>query len=79
MSGMTADQYREALEALGLKPTEAARFLHIDERTGRRWTSGERDVPWVVAALLSVMIARRISAASVRRLMGEEEEEHGGR
>lgn len=36
---MTPDEYREALEALGLTQGEGARLLGVDERTSRRWAN----------------------------------------
>lgn len=42
---MTPDEYREALEALGLTQGGGARLLGVDERTSRRWANGERDIP----------------------------------
>ncbi len=49
---MTHAEYRSALDRLGLSQVEAARLLHVDERTSRRWALGERDVPAPVALLL---------------------------
>jgi hypothetical protein len=58
---------------LTLTQGEAGRFLHIEERTSRRWATGDREVPWVVAALLSAdartqHFRRRRAAADGRRL-----------
>lgn len=33
----------------------AARLLHVDERTLRRWVAGDRSCPWAVAELLRRM------------------------
>jgi DNA-binding transcriptional regulator YdaS (Cro superfamily) len=30
----------------------AARLLHVDERTVRRWVAGDRECPWCAAELL---------------------------
>lgn len=54
---MTADQYRSAIETLGLSQLAAARLLGVDERTSRRWANGERDVPEPAARFLRYLIA----------------------
>jgi DNA-binding transcriptional regulator YiaG len=41
---MTPDEYRNALNALGLTQGGGARLLGVDERTSRRWANGERDI-----------------------------------
>jgi hypothetical protein len=42
---MTANEYRAALARFGLTQTGAARLFRADERTSRRWASGDRAVP----------------------------------
>ena len=54
---MTPDEYRAALEALGLTQGGGARLLGVDERTSRRWANGERDVPPPVQRFLRFLIA----------------------
>ena len=49
---VTSAEFRATLARLGLKPVEAARLLGVDERTGRRWARGERQVPEPVRRLL---------------------------
>lgn len=49
---MTRDDFRAALDRLGLTQTGAARVLGVDERTTRRWAAGERAVPPPVERLL---------------------------
>lgn len=45
---MTPDQLRKLLDRAGLSQRAAARLLGIDERTMRRYASGEYPVPVVV-------------------------------
>lgn len=71
---MDSDQFRAAMESLGLSQVEASRFLHIEDRTIRRWLKGDRNVPFAVAALLTLMLEKGISVAVLRRMMGEEEQ-----
>jgi len=54
---MTADQYRAAIETLGLSQIAAARLLGVDERTSRRWANGERDIPPPAERFLRYLIA----------------------
>lgn len=65
---MTSDEYRAALEALGLSQVEGSAVLGSDERTSRRWASGERSVPPSVAKLLRLMIAMEIEPSVVKAL-----------
>jgi hypothetical protein len=71
---VTTDEYRKALKALGLSQEGAARFLHFDERRARRWASGQARVPWIVSALLRVMLRYRISIEAVAVLQKSETE-----
>jgi hypothetical protein len=54
---MTPDEYRDALEALGLKQGGGARLLGVDDRTSRRWACGERDIPPPAERFLRYLIA----------------------
>jgi DNA-binding transcriptional regulator YiaG len=54
---MTPDEYRTAIETLGLSQIAAARLLGVDERTSRRWATGERDVPPPAQRFLRYLIA----------------------
>lgn len=54
---MTADEYREAIEALGLSQVAAAKLLGVDDRTSRRWASGDREIPPPAARFLRYLIA----------------------
>ena len=54
---MTADEYREAIEQLGLTQSAAARLLGVDDRTSRRWACGERDIPPPAERFLRYLIA----------------------
>jgi DNA-binding transcriptional regulator YiaG len=52
---MTADEFRAALEGLGLSQVAAAQALEVDARTVRRWALGEREVPGPVRVALRLM------------------------
>lgn len=54
---MTSDEYREAIDRLGLTQGGAARLLGVDERTSRRWANGERDIPPPAQRFLRYLMA----------------------
>jgi DNA-binding transcriptional regulator YiaG len=54
---MTAEEYRDLIAALGLSQVAAAILLGVDERTSRRWASGEREIPPPVARFLRYLLA----------------------
>jgi hypothetical protein len=64
--------YRELLAELGFSQVEAARIFEVDERTSRRWASGELPFPVAVAMLLSLMTEypRELTPDYVRSLVG---------
>jgi len=66
---MTAEDYRGAIERLGLSQNAAARLLGVDERTSRRWVSGERDVPEPAARFLQYLIATRKTGEQAMRVL----------
>ena len=70
LGAMTADEYRAALDALGLTQAGAGHFLGYNERTSRRWADGELEVPLVVEKFLRLMLARHIKPDQVDRLTG---------
>jgi len=75
---MNAEQFRAALDALGLKQTGANgadQFLGVGSATIRRWARGEAqtsagEIPDSVALLLTIMVAKRIKPARARQMLG---------
>jgi DNA-binding transcriptional regulator YiaG len=66
---VTADDYRIAIKQLGLSQVAAANLLGVDERTSRRWASGERDVPEPAARfLVYLIITGRTGEYAIKRL-----------
>jgi transcriptional regulator with XRE-family HTH domain len=53
---MTPQQYLDAIERLGLSQRSAGEFLGVNERTSRRWVSGQSPVPISVEKLLRLML-----------------------
>lgn len=68
---MTKDEYREAIERLGLSQIAAAKLLGVDDRTSRRWATGERDVPGPAVRFLRYLMATRKSGAQALKVLGE--------
>lgn len=62
---MTPNQFRSALDRLGLSQAGAARLLGADPRTARRWALGERAVPTDVAILLRLLLAKKITIEDI--------------
>lgn len=54
-AAMTPEQFREALDDLGMGTSAAAALCGVDTRTAQRWASGERDIPPPVERLLWAM------------------------
>lgn len=67
---MTPDEYRDAIEHLGLSQVAAALLLGVDARTSRRWASGERDVPEPAARFLRYLIATRKTGEQAMKVLG---------
>jgi len=68
---MTADEYREALARLDLSQVAAARLLGVDDRTSRRWATGERDVPGPAVRFLHYLIATKKTGDQAMRVLGD--------
>ena len=58
---MTAKQYRDAIQTLGMSQTRAAQFFKVDDQTSRRWALGQSEIPEAVAMLLRLMIRLRLT------------------
>jgi hypothetical protein len=68
---MTAQEYLEAIQRLGLSKEQAAEFMDIAGRTSRNYaTTGP---PVVVAMLLRVMLAEGLSVDDVNLIMRRSE------
>lgn len=46
------------LSSTGLSQTEAARYLHVEDRTVRRWLNGDRETPEDAIADLALLSAK---------------------
>lgn len=68
---MSPDDYRAALETLGLSQVAAARLLGVDDRTSRRWACGERDIPPPAVRFLRYLIATGTTGEKAMRKLGD--------
>jgi DNA-binding transcriptional regulator YiaG len=67
---VTPDEYREALARLDLSLGAAARLLASNERTSRRWASGEREVPPPAIQFLRYLIATGKTGKQAMKVLG---------
>ena len=67
---MTADEYRAAIETLGLSQIAAAKLLGVDARTSRRWACGEaRRAAARFVQFLQYLIATHKSGEQAMRML----------
>lgn len=53
---ITVEWLRDLLERHHITQREAARLLRVDERTARKWATGERQMPWAAGELLRRLV-----------------------
>lgn len=71
MKPMSCDEYARALDRLGFSNRGfCLNVVHVNDKTGRDWKSGDAPVPGSVAALLRLMLKLKLSAAQYHELMG---------
>jgi len=65
---VTAEQFKEAINNLGLTLSSAADVLGVHQRTVRRWTDAERKVPPPVHKFLQHLMDARVKSAKATRV-----------
>jgi hypothetical protein len=60
--------YRKAIAQLGLSQAAAARFFSVNERSSRRWASGEHKVPRFIEILLGLMLKFDVKPADIPQI-----------
>ena len=65
---MTANEYRAALDRLGLTQTGAAWLFRADERTSRRWANNERSVQPGVLILIELLLSGAICVEDLEHI-----------
>jgi hypothetical protein len=63
---MTPNQYRKAIEALGLSQVRAGLFLGVSPRTSQGYALGEFPVPEAIAKLLRLMVRLNLNPDDVK-------------
>jgi len=58
----SAKKYNKALDELGWSQVDAAKAMHVDARTSRRYALGERKVPWVTQDWLEMKVDQERAA-----------------
>lgn len=66
---MTDLEFNLAMARLDLNPEQAARLLGFKERMGRYYASGDHPVPATLAALLRVMVKKKITPSELESLV----------
>lgn len=62
---MTNKQLQAALDKIGLSQRGMARLLAVDERSARRWASGDAPIPECAAILLRLLLAKKITVEDI--------------
>jgi hypothetical protein len=65
---MNAQQYRDALDKLGLSQLRAGELFRVGARTSRRWALDEARIPHPVAILLRLLVKKRIKLKDIEAL-----------
>lgn len=63
---MTPDQFRTAIDKLGLSQEGAGLWLGLSRRQGQRYANGEAEIPEPVAKLLRLVIRLKVPLDEVR-------------
>ena len=66
---MTSDQFRMALDKIGLSQVAAARLLGVNETTLHQWATGERDIPAPAIRFIHYLIATRTKGEDAIRIL----------
>ena len=69
MTMMSEKEFDKALEALGLERLSAANMLDVDERTIRKWRSGDRTVQGPAKQFLRFLLAEGYSGKEVIEIL----------
>ena len=67
---MSPAQYRWYIKALGMSQAGAGRYLGVSERTSRRFSRGEAEVPTSMVLLLRCSIPPRRKAGGAEMAQG---------
>jgi DNA-binding transcriptional regulator YiaG len=68
---MKPEEYRRCIDGLGMTQVEAAHFFSVDERTSRRWASGEVPIPFAIKVTLGLLAHFKTAPATALDIVGE--------
>jgi hypothetical protein len=71
---VTLEEYQSALTHLGLSQVGAARLFGYNERTSRRWATGEQPIPRIVQIVLWLMLKFKVKPADIPDPVDDEAE-----
>jgi len=63
---MTPNQFKAAIDSLGLSQERAGLWLGVSKRTSQGWALGEYPVPESVAMLLRLMVRLKLKPDDVK-------------
>lgn len=69
---MTPEQYRDALQMLGISQPEAGKVFGFNDRASRRYAAGQ-EIPWSLEMLLNLMIAKHITVDDIEEIPEDDE------
>ena len=62
---MTGEQYRNAIDHLGMTQVGSARFFDVSASTARKWIGEKHPIPAAVSMLLTVMMHYSLTPQNV--------------
>lgn len=70
MKPMQGEEYARALRRLGFSNRGfCLDVIGVDDSTGRRWISGDLEIPGSVAGMLRLAIALELDAGEIRKIL----------
>jgi len=69
---MTGEQYKKAIDHLGMSQAGSGRFFGVHDDTPRKWISGRYPVPSTVEMLLLVMIHYSLTPENVMAIVHQD-------
>jgi hypothetical protein len=65
---MNAKQYRAALDKLNLSQLGLGELFKVGPRTSRRWALDEGRIPFTAAALLQLLLKKKIKLEDIQKI-----------
>jgi hypothetical protein len=68
---MTPGEFKEAVKAMGLNVHSSRKVFLVDERTVRRWSSGDVPIPLPIAGFARVLVRSALPLEWVKDVAGQ--------